>query len=134
MAPIFTTCTGDAIDASADALIIPVYAGEAVLAALDSRLNGQLAATLASAGFGGKPGDIAAFATARPAPRALAHPRLPSASAAATMSASGAAMARRRDAPANRAQIQHRGGAPRRSGCHGGQRGGRGIARRINAS
>jgi len=63
MAPIFTTRTGDATDASADALIIPVYTGEAVPAALDSRLNGQLAATLASTGFGGKPGDVAAFAT-----------------------------------------------------------------------
>ena len=59
----FTTKMGDATATSADALIMPLYTGEAVAEALDVRLNGQLVPTLTAAGFIGKAGEIAAIAT-----------------------------------------------------------------------
>jgi leucyl aminopeptidase len=63
MAPQITTRTGDATGASADALLVPAYAGEAVPGGLDARFDGQLAPTLEAAGFEGKRGQVAAFAT-----------------------------------------------------------------------
>ena len=59
----FTPHIGDPTTTTADALILPIYAGEAVPQALDTRLNGQLVATLAATGFGGKPGDLAVITT-----------------------------------------------------------------------
>src|SRR3954470_5241196 len=65
MAPRFTTKTGDVLTASADALVLPVYAGAGVPEGLDGsdRFGGHLASTLEATGFTGKRGDLAAFPT-----------------------------------------------------------------------
>lgn len=65
MAPRFTTKSGDVVTASADALVLPVYAGAGVPQGLDGgeRFGGHLATALEAAGFTGKRGDVAAFPT-----------------------------------------------------------------------
>ena len=63
MAPIFTAQTGDAAGARADALIVPIGAGEAAPASIAGAFDGQLAGVLEAAGFTGKRGNSAAFAT-----------------------------------------------------------------------
>jgi leucyl aminopeptidase len=65
MALRFTTKSGDVLTASADALVLPVYAGAGVPEGLDSseRFGGHLASTLEATGFTGKRGDLAAFPT-----------------------------------------------------------------------
>src|SRR4051794_1041833 len=65
MAPRFTTKSGDVLTASADALVLPVYAGAGVPQGLDGgeRFGGHLATALEGAGFTGKRGDVAAFPT-----------------------------------------------------------------------
>ena len=64
MALTITTQSGDMLAASADALILPIYAGEGV-GALDGaeRFNGQLAPVLESSGFTGKAGQVVAVPT-----------------------------------------------------------------------
>ena len=64
MALTITTQSGDVMTASADALILPVYAGEGA-GALDSgeRFSGQLAPVLEATGFTGKAGQVAAVPT-----------------------------------------------------------------------
>ncbi|MGN6697554.1 MAG: leucyl aminopeptidase [Thermomicrobiales bacterium] len=62
MTPTFTTTSGDAAGATADALIVPVFAGEAA-PAVTEKFGGQLAAALDAAGFTGKAGDLAVYAT-----------------------------------------------------------------------
>ncbi|MHB8644463.1 MAG: leucyl aminopeptidase [Thermomicrobiales bacterium] len=65
MALSFTTKTGDALAANADALILPVAAGAGVPAGLDGaeRFNGQLAPVLDATGFTGKAGQVTAVPT-----------------------------------------------------------------------
>jgi leucyl aminopeptidase len=65
MALTFTTQTGDVLTASADAVVLPVYAGAGVPDGLDSgeRFGGHLATALDASGFTGKRGDLAAFPT-----------------------------------------------------------------------
>lgn len=64
MALTITTQSGDMLAASADALILPIYAGEGV-GALDGaeRFNRQLAPVLESSGFTGKAGQVVAVPT-----------------------------------------------------------------------
>lgn len=64
MALTITTRSGDAMTASADALILPVYAGEGA-GALDNaeRFDGQLAPVLEATGFTGKAGQVTAVPT-----------------------------------------------------------------------
>src|SRR5690242_7856785 len=65
MALTITTKTGDALTASADALILPVAAGAGVPGELDGndRFAGQLAPVLDATGFTGKAGQVAAVPT-----------------------------------------------------------------------
>ncbi len=63
MALTLSTRTGDATGATADALIVPVHAGEDPAGGLDGRFDGQLAPTLAAAGFAGKRGEATAVPT-----------------------------------------------------------------------
>ena len=61
MALTFSTQTGDPAGARADALIVPIGAGEAVPAGIVGAFEGHLAGLLEASGFGGKRGEIAAF-------------------------------------------------------------------------
>ncbi len=65
MALTITTKSGDALMASADAIILPVRAGAGVPAGLDGsdRFNGQLASVLDATGFTGKAGQVTAIPT-----------------------------------------------------------------------
>jgi leucyl aminopeptidase len=65
MALTITTKSGDALTASADALILPVAAGAGVPGELDGndRFAGQLAPVLDATGFTGKAGQVAAVPT-----------------------------------------------------------------------
>lgn len=63
MAPTFTAKTGDAAGAQAQALIVPIGAGEAVSTGIAGAFDGQLAGVLEATGFTGKRGDLASFAT-----------------------------------------------------------------------
>jgi leucyl aminopeptidase len=61
--PTITARVGDALATAVDALIVPVYAGEAVAAELDERFDGHLRVTLSAAGFTGRRKELAAFPT-----------------------------------------------------------------------
>src|SRR5438128_1540090 len=65
MALSITTRSGNALTASADALILPVLAGAGVPAGLDGaeRFGGQLSPVLDPTGFTGKQGQVAAVPT-----------------------------------------------------------------------
>jgi leucyl aminopeptidase len=63
MAPTFTTKSGDATGASADALIVPIGAGAALPEAIVGAFDGGLAGVLATRGFTGKAGELASFPT-----------------------------------------------------------------------
>ena len=63
MAPPFTTKSGDATGASADALIVPIGAGAALPEAIMGAFDGGLAGVLTTRGFTGKAGEIASFPT-----------------------------------------------------------------------
>jgi leucyl aminopeptidase len=58
-----TTRTGDAATATSDALILPVYAGEATARGIDARFDGRLAPTVDATGFSGKRGDLVSVPT-----------------------------------------------------------------------
>ena len=55
--------SGEALGARADALVLPVYAGEGAPAGLDAKFDGQLAPVLEAARFGGKRGELLAAPT-----------------------------------------------------------------------
>jgi leucyl aminopeptidase len=63
LVPTITTNIGDATSANADALVLPIYAGELVASGLDARFGGHLAPLLAAARFTGKRGEVAAYPT-----------------------------------------------------------------------
>jgi leucyl aminopeptidase len=63
LVPTITTNIGDATAANADALVLPMYAGELVASGLDARFGGHLAPLLAAAEFTGKRGEVAAYPT-----------------------------------------------------------------------
>ena len=63
MTPTITVKQGDATTASADALVMPVFAGEGAPAGLDERLDGQLTPTLEAMKFTGKKGELMVAAT-----------------------------------------------------------------------
>ncbi len=63
MAPTFTTKSGDATGASADALIVPIGAGAPLPEAIAGAFDGGLAGVLTARGFTGKAGEIASFPT-----------------------------------------------------------------------
>ncbi len=63
MAPTFTTKSGDATGASAEALIVPIGAGAALPEAIAGAFDGGLAGVLTARGFTGKAGEVASFPT-----------------------------------------------------------------------
>lgn len=63
MAPTFTSKTGDATGASADALIVPVGAGAALPETIAGAFDGNLAGVLETRSFTGKAGEVASFPT-----------------------------------------------------------------------
>ncbi len=63
MALTFTTKSGDATGASADALIVPIGAGAALPEAIAGAFDGGLAGVLTTRGFTGKAGEVASFPT-----------------------------------------------------------------------
>ena len=63
MVPQIAVRSGDALTASADALVMPVFAGEGPAGGLDAKFDGQLGPTMAAAKFTGKRGELLASAT-----------------------------------------------------------------------